>query len=47
MAIYLGYPTAWMMDYLRGNATAHAAFVSGTSEMFSQLTNWEFVANNI
>jgi hypothetical protein len=44
---YLGYPTAWMMDRLQGNASAHAAFVSGTGEMFAQTKNWEFVASNI
>ena len=44
---YLGYPTAWMMDRLQGNVTAHAAFVSGTGEMFAQPINWEFVASNI
>jgi hypothetical protein len=44
---YLGYPTAWMMDRLQGNAAAHAAFVNSTCEMFSQLTNWDHVASNI
>jgi hypothetical protein len=44
---YLGYPTAWMMDRLQGNAAAHAAFVSGTGEIFSQPTNWQFVSSNI
>jgi hypothetical protein len=44
---YLGYPTAWMMDRLQGNATAHAAFVNATGEMFSQPLNWQFVASNI
>jgi hypothetical protein len=44
---YLGYPTAWMMDRLQGNAAAHSAFVSGTGEIFSQPTNWQFVASNI
>lgn len=44
---YLGYPTAWMMDRLQGSASAHAAFVSGTGEIFSQPINWEFVASNI
>ncbi len=44
---YLGYPTAWMMDRLQGNALAHAAFVSGTGEMFSQTKNWQLVASNI
>ena len=44
---YLGYPTAWMMDRLQGNASAHAAFVNGTGEMFSQTKNWQFVASNI
>jgi hypothetical protein len=44
---YLGYPTAWMMDRLQGNASAHTAFVNGTGEMFSQPTNWQSVASNI
>ena len=44
---YLGYPTTWMMDRLQGNAAAHAAFVSGTGEMFHQPLNWQFVASNI
>ena len=44
---YLGYPTAWMMDRLQGNAAAHAAFVNGTGEMFSQPLNWQYVASNI
>lgn len=44
---YLGYPTAWMMDRLQGNAIAHSAFVSGTGEMFFQPTNWQSVASNI
>ena len=44
---YLGYPTAWFMDQLQGDAYAHGAFVSGTGEIFSQTTNWEYVASNI
>jgi len=44
---YLGYPTAWMMDRLQGNAAAHAAFVNGTGEMFHQPLNWQSVASNI
>lgn len=44
---YLGYPTAWFMDRLQGDVYAHGAFVSGTGEMFSETTNWEFVASNI
>jgi pimeloyl-ACP methyl ester carboxylesterase len=44
---YLGYPTAWFMDRLQGDAYAHGAFVSGTGEIFSQTTNWELVASNI
>jgi len=36
-----------MMDRLQGNAAAHAAFVSGAAEMFSQTKNWAFVASNI
>jgi hypothetical protein len=44
---YLGYPTAWMMDRLQGNAAAHAAFVNATGEMFHQPLNWQYVASNI
>jgi hypothetical protein len=44
---YLGYPTAWFMDRLQGDAYAHGAFVSGTGEIFSETKNWEFVASNI
>lgn len=44
---YLGYPTAWFMDQLQGDAYAHGAFVNGTGEMFSETQNWEFVASNI
>jgi len=44
---YLGYPTAWFMDRLQGDAFAHGAFVKNTGEMFSQTKNWEFVTSNI
>jgi hypothetical protein len=44
---YLGYPTAWFMDQLQGDALAHGAFVNGTGEMFSETANWEFVGSNI
>jgi len=44
---YLGYPTAWFMDRLQGDAFAHGAFVKNTGEMFSQTKNWVFVASNI
>jgi hypothetical protein len=44
---YLGYPTAWFMDRLQGDASAHGAFVNNTGEMFSQATNWKLVASNI
>lgn len=44
---YLGYITAWLVDRLQGDASAHAAFVQGTGELFSQTTNWEYVASNI
>ena len=44
---YLGYPTAWMMDRLQGNATAHTAFINATGEMFHQPLNWQYVASNI
>ena len=44
---YLGYPTAWFMDRLQGDTYAHGAFVNGTGEIFSQTTNWEYVASNI
>jgi hypothetical protein len=44
---YLGYPTAWFMDQLQGDTYAHGAFVNGTGEMFSETTNWQYVASNI
>ena len=44
---YLGYPTAWFMDRLQGDAFAHGAFVNGTGEIFSGTANWELVASNI
>jgi hypothetical protein len=44
---YLGYPTAWFMDRLQGDAFAHGAFVMNTGEMFSETKNWEFVDSNI
>jgi hypothetical protein len=44
---YLGYPTAWFMYQLQGDAVAHGAFVNGTGEIFSQSKNWAFVASNI
>ena len=44
---YLGYPTAWMVDQLGVDTSAHAAFVTSTGEMFSQTKNWELVKSNI
>ena len=44
---YLGYPTAWFMDQLQGDSYADGAFVNGSGEMFSETTNWEYVASNI
>ena len=44
---YLGYPTAWFMDRLQGDAYAHKAFIKGTGEIFSETANWEFVDSNI
>jgi hypothetical protein len=44
---YLGYPTAWFMDRLQGDTYAHGAFVNSTGEMFSETTNWQYVASNI
>ncbi len=44
---YLGYPTAWFMYQLQGDNYAHGAFVNGSGELFSQTTNWEYVASNI
>jgi hypothetical protein len=44
---YLGYPTAWLMDQLQSDATAHQAFVKPRGEMFFQVTNWIFVDSNI
>jgi hypothetical protein len=44
---YLGYPTAWMADRLGLDPTAHAAFVSGVGEIYSQTSHWEFIQSNI
>lgn len=44
---YLGYPTAWFMYKLQADNYAHGAFVNGTGEMFSQTTNWTYVASNV
>ena len=44
---YLGYPTAWFMDRLQGDAFAHGAFVMTSGEMFFQTTNWQYVDSNI
>ena len=44
---YLGYPTAWLMDQLQGNAQAHQAFVNGTGEIFGETTNWSHQTSNI
>jgi hypothetical protein len=44
---YLGYPTAWFMDRLQGDAFAHGAFINGTGEIFSETANWQLVASNI
>lgn len=44
---FLGYPTAWMMDQLKGDADAHSVFVDGTGEIFSQTKNWRHQTSNI
>lgn len=44
---YLGYPTAWFMDRLRGDAVAHQAFVTGVGEFFHQKVNWRNQMSNI
>lgn len=44
---YLGYPTAWMMDQLQGDAYAHSAFVSSTGEFFKETKNWSNQISNI
>ena len=44
---YLGYPTAWMMAELQGDAYAKGAFVAGTGEIFSETQNWEHVASTL
>ena len=44
---YLGYPTAWFMDRLQGDTYAHGAFVNSTGEMFSETTNWAYVASDV
>ncbi|MEK8029887.1 hypothetical protein AACH06_03555 [Ideonella sp. DXS29W] len=44
---YLGYPTAWLMDQLQGDAEAHQAFVAGSGEIFFQPKNWANQTSNI
>ncbi|HEX5685184.1 MAG TPA: hypothetical protein VFY73_14270 [Ideonella sp.] len=44
---FLGYPTAWMMDQLKGDAQAHTVFVDGSGEIFSQTKNWRHQTSNI
>ena len=44
---YLGYPTAWMADRLGLDPSAHAAFISGSGEIFFQTSHWAFVQSNI
>ena len=44
---YLGYPTAWLMAELQGDAYAKSAFIDGTGEIFSRTRNWEHVASNL
>ena len=44
---YLGYPTAWMRFQLQNDNYAHGAFVNGTGEIFSETTNWQYVATNV
>lgn len=44
---YLGYPTAWLMDQLRGDARAHEAFIAGTGELFAAGNNWTHQSSNI
>ncbi|MGH3869917.1 MAG: hypothetical protein ACRDSR_00130 [Pseudonocardiaceae bacterium] len=44
---YLGYPTAWMMDRLQSDGYAHHAFISGTGEIFQEVTNWSNQSSNI
>ncbi|MET9489595.1 hypothetical protein [Nocardia sp. NPDC006630] len=44
---YLGYPTAWLLDQLTGDARAHSVFVSGTGELFDQNASWSNPISNI
>jgi hypothetical protein len=44
---YLGYPTAWMMVQLQSDLYAGGAFTDVTGEIFSNTTNWEYVASNL
>lgn len=37
---FLGYPTAWLMDQLQGDAAAHAAFTPGSGEFFVTGGHW-------
>jgi len=43
---YLGFPTAWLAWQLKGDATAGAAFKSGTGEFFTA-TAWQGRVSNI
>ncbi|MGN2636943.1 poly(ethylene terephthalate) hydrolase family protein [Nocardia takedensis] len=40
VAGYLGYPTAWLVAQLRGDAAARRAFVAGTGELFRPSPHW-------
>lgn len=44
---FLGYPTAWMMDRLRGDADARRAFVEKSGELFDDSPNWSNQHSNI
>lgn len=44
---YLGYPTAWLMDQLRDDAEAHAAFVPDGGEFFLPRGQWRHQRSNL
>ncbi len=44
---YLGYTTAWLMWQLKGDGTAHAAFVKPTGDLFTNTTLWSNTNSNV
>ncbi|WP_280407091.1 hypothetical protein [Nocardia brasiliensis] len=44
---YLGYPTAWLLAQLRGDADALAAFRADSGELFTPSSNWRHQSSSI